>query len=462
MIPLSWRNRPFRALIRLTWPIAVSSVSFSVMTVVDTLLVGRLGTAELAGVGLAGILAFVLLCFSFGLLQGAKTLVAQAIGGGRGDAVLAYVGAAVSAALALGVITTSVGEFVAPFIGRLAASEAAGRAATKYLEIRTLAAPVVLAHAALRETRQAQSDTRSPMAATVAANVVNIGLAVLFIFGFRWGVAGAALAAVVAHGVECGVLVVVQWNHGGFGFRVVRRAHFVELARMGLPTALQFMLEVGSFAILTLAISGFSEVDMAAHQIALQVAHFSFMPCVAVGEATSVLSGQAIGADRDDLVRFVARRGMALAMGYAFACSVIMAVFGRALAGEFTTDGQVLALTARLLQLCALFGVFDAANIVARSVLRGTGDVRFAARIGIVVAWVSTPTLAWGLGRGLRLGAWGGWLGLLIQILVSAAIFVWRVERRGWVPAARAARSRLQGLVAVEDAPKMEALPVAN
>jgi MATE family multidrug resistance protein len=198
MNPLSWRNRPFRALIRLTWPIAVSSLSFSVMTVVDTLLVGRLGTPQLAGVGLAGILAFVLLCFSFGLLQGAKTLVAQAMGGGRGDAVLAYVGAAMSAALALGVVTTGLGELVAPFIGRLAASEAAGRAATQYLEIRTLAAPIVLAHAALRETRQAQSDTRSPMAATIAANVVNIGLAVLFIFRFRWGVAGAALAAVIA------------------------------------------------------------------------------------------------------------------------------------------------------------------------------------------------------------------------------------------------------------------------
>jgi MATE family multidrug resistance protein len=446
MRSLAWIDHPFRALLRLTWPIAVSSLSFSVMTVVDTLLVGRLGTPELAGVGLAGTVAFVLLCFSFGLLQGAKTLTAHATGGGRSDAVLAYVGAALSTGIVLGFLTTVGGEIAAPFIGRLAASEPAGRAATTYLQIRTLAAPLVLAHAALRETRQAQGDVRSPMVATVAANVVNVGLAVLFIFGLRWGVAGAALAAVVAHGVECGVLVAAQLWAGGLGLRAVRRSHMVQLARMGLPTALQFMLEVGSFGMLTLAIAGYSETDMAGHQIALQIAHFSFMPCVAVGEAAAVLAGQAIGADHDDLVRHISRRATALAVGHAFGCSIVMVVFGRMLAGQFTKDGAVVAIAVQLLRLAAIFGVFDAANIVARCVLRGTGDVRFAAWIGTAVAWVSTPTLAWGLGRGLRLGAWGGWLGLLMQILVSTAIFVVRVERRGWTPAARAARAGLRNL----------------
>ena len=79
---LSWEQRPLRALLRLAGPIAISMLSYSVMTLVDTLVVGRLGAASLAGVGLGGMVAFALLCFWFGLLRGTKTLVAQAVGAG--------------------------------------------------------------------------------------------------------------------------------------------------------------------------------------------------------------------------------------------------------------------------------------------------------------------------------------------------------------------------------------------
>ena len=99
--PLCWHCRPFAELIRLAWPMAVAFLSFTVMTLVDTLIVGRLGTAELAGVGLGGTAVFFLLCFSFGLLQGAKVLVSQAIGAGRRDEVLQYVTVSLTAAFLL-------------------------------------------------------------------------------------------------------------------------------------------------------------------------------------------------------------------------------------------------------------------------------------------------------------------------------------------------------------------------
>ncbi len=207
---------------------------------------------------------------------------------------------------------------------------------------------------------------------------------------------------------------------------------------------LQFMLEVGSFAALTLAVSTFSEVDMAAHQIALQVIHFSFMPCVAVGEAASVLAGQAVGANRDDLVLRVGRRAALLAGSYAGACAIGFFVASRLIASAFTTDAAVIGLVVRLLRLAVLFQLFDAINIIARSVLRGAGDVRYAAVVGVVVAWLCTPTLAWGLGHGLGMGAFGGWLGVALEILVSAALLASRVERLGWAPAASLARVRLR------------------
>ncbi len=469
--PLVWSARPFAELIRLAWPIAVATLSFTIMTLVDTLVVARLGTAELAGVGLGGTAIFFLFCFSFGLLQGAKVLVSQAIGAGRRDEVLRHVAVALAAALLLGVATVAAAELLAQAVAAMAASDAAGRAARTYMRIRALGAPIVLVQVALREVLQAQGNTRAPMVAALAGNVVNVLLALYFVFGLRWGVAGAAAATLVAHTVEAAVVVRVQRSLGGFGFlpadhrrmggvtsrltatvevlrivqhRALSPSHWRQLLRVGLPTGLQFLLEVGSFATLTLAVATFSEIDMAAHQIALQLVHFSFMPCVALGEAASVLVGQAVGADRDDLVRYVGRRSAALAVAYAGLCSCVFLLGGRFIAGQFLADQAVVALAARLLLVAAFFGCFDALNIVARCVLRGTGDVRFAAAVGVTVAWVCTPTLAWGLGHGLGMGALGGWLGISAEILVTAVLFGLRVERLGWLKAAAAARLELR------------------
>jgi MATE family multidrug resistance protein len=426
----------------MAWPITVSTLSYSVMTLVDTLLVSRLGAAELAGVGLGGIAAFVLLCFSFGLLRGAKTLVAQAVGAGKHGEVGAHLGAALGSAIAIGLLTLGLGQVLALAMPYLAASGPAGEAAATYLWIRILGAPMALVYVALREVRYAQGDARSPMVATVLANVVNIGLAYLFVFVLHKGVAGAAAATVIAHTVEAGVLVLAQ-HARGWGISATRREHVVALFRIGLPTGLQFTLEVGAFAMLAGLLSALSEVQMAAHQIALQVIHFSFLPAFAVGEAASVLAGQAVGANRDDLVIRVARQAMLVTAIYTGACTLVLAFGAPLVAGAFATDAVLAAVTIRLLHVAAVFQVFDAANVVARAVLRGTGDVRVPAVVGVLTSWALTPPLTWLLGYQLGLGARGGWLGLCAEIIVAAVILWWRLERLGWRPAAAEARARL-------------------
>jgi MATE family multidrug resistance protein len=440
---LTWKDRPLRELIRLAWPIAVSTVSYSVMTVVDTLLVAHVGRAELAGVGLGGISAFVLLCFSFGLLQGAKVLVSQAIGAGRPDRARAYQGAAVATALAIGVVTVIAGQFVALALEHMTATAAAGAAARTYLRIRIVGAPLALLYVAMREGRYAEGDAQSPMRATVAAQLVNIGLAVLFIFVLKQGVRGAACATVIAHGVEAGVLSLAL-RERGFGLRSVRREEILALFRVGLPTGIQLLLEVGAFAMLSLMISLFSEVDMAAHQIAIQVIHFSFLPAFAVAEAGSVLSGQAVGAGQYPLVTRIARLALAITVVYTAAWSVLLAFGSALLVSGFTHDGDVVVTATRLLHVAAVFQMFDGANMVARCALRGAGDVRYAAVVGVLTSWLTTPTLAWLLGHYYGLGAFGGWLGLCLEIIVGAAILWWRLERRGWLAAAELAH-RAQG-----------------
>jgi MATE family multidrug resistance protein len=440
---LYWKDQPFKELVRLAWPMTVSMLSYSVMTLVDTLLLGHVGRAELAGVGLAGMSSFVLLCFSFGLLQGAKVLVSQAIGANRPEEGRAYLGAALSFAIVIGVLTVGVGQIAALFIGHLASTEAAGEAARTYMRLRILGAPLVLAYAALREVRQAEGDSRTPMVATVAANVVNTSLAVFFIFVLKKGVAGAACATLVAHAVEAGMMVPSQ-HARGWGFSRMRRAHVVELMRVGIATGLQFALEVGAFATLTMMISLFSEVEMASHQIALQVIHFSFLPVLAVAEAAAVLSGQAVGADRFELVNRISRLALKVCAVYAMLSTITYVLAAGAIAGQFTTDSAVIARATTLLHIAAVFQLIDAANIIARSTLRGVGDVRFSAVVGVITSWLCTPTLTWILGKHYGFGAAGGWIGLCLEIFVTVTILWWRLERRGWTRAAALSRERVE------------------
>jgi len=437
---LSWEQRPLRALLRLAGPIAISMLSYSVMTLVDTLVVGRIGPAALAGVGLGGTVAFALVCFWFGLLRGTKTLVAQAIGAGRRDLVNAYHAAAVVTALVAGFLMIAIGQGAAELLAHVAATPAAGHAARTYLRIRNLAAPLTLVFGALREVRYGEGDARSPMMASIAANLANVVLSTTFVFALGWGVAGVAAATAIAQSAEAAFLWLLTRNQSAWRGCALERAHFVALLRVGLPTAVQLGLEVGAFAILTAFISSLSETQMAAHQIALQVCQFSFLPAYAVSEAAAVLAGQAVGARRQELVLPVAHLGLRVAGAYTLACSLTFVFCGRLIAAGFTGDATLAATAVRLLYVAAVFQTFDGANIVARCVLRGVGDVRFAAVVGVVTAWMMTPPLAWLLGWRAGLGAYGGWLGLCGECIIGAFVLWHRLQRGRWRDIAEATR----------------------
>lgn len=445
--PLPWRDAPLGELVRLAWPIMVSLLSYSAMTVVDTLFISRLGAASLAGVGLGGVSSFILVCFGFGLLRAAQTLVAQSTGAGHCSTAPAYLGAGLALAVVLGLAIACVGQIVSPAIASISATAEAARHARAYLDVRLLGSVPVLLYVALREVRYGVGDSRTPMRAAVAANVLHIGLAYVFIFVLDGGVAGAAWATVASESVEALILALASRD----GLRQIgrtRRQHVLALWELGWPLGVQFLMEMGAFAILTAIVAAWRQVDMAAHQIALQVIHVSFLPAFAVSEAGSVLAGQAVGAGRSDLVRRVGHAALGAAAMYAGICTLILLIAAGPIVAAFTSEPE-LAHTARmLLYVACLFQIADAANMVARGTLRGSGDVRFAAWVGISVAWLAQPPLAWLLGHVFGLGAVGAWLALSVEICTGATIMWWRVEHEGWRPAANRYHARAHAVVA--------------
>lgn len=438
---LEWRFRPFPELVRLAWPITVSMLSYSIMTLVDTLFVGRLGASALAGVGLGGVAAFTVICFGFGLLRGVKVLVAQAVGAGRAAMADTWLSAGLIFAGLLSVVAIAAGPVLVGFLHQLSESAATGDNAEAYFTVRLLGTPVVFGFVALREHAYGLGDSRGPMVATVIANVLHIALEALFLLGLGWGVEGAAWSSVASQAVE--LLVLAGLLRGRLRLGPVRWPHLKELWAVGVPTGFQFWMEVGSFALLTAIIARIGELDLAAHQVALQVIHFSFLPTAAVGEAASVLAGQAVGAGRVRLVRTVARMSLIVVVGYMAVCTAGLVLGGELIARAFTDDPALVQTIVGLLGVAALFQIADGAAIVARGVLRGVGDVKFPAVVGIACAWVCTPPLAWLLGMELGLGALGGWIGLFAEITVAAVIFWWRLERHGWLGRAKEMRAQL-------------------
>jgi multidrug resistance protein, MATE family len=441
---LNWVERPGRALLRLAWPITISMVSFSAMTLASTAFVAHLGADQLAGVGLAGVIGFAFICFGVGLLRGAKTLVSQAIGANRRDRIPALLGAAIVLGVGLGVAALVAGELTAPFLVHLTKSHAAGQFASQYLAIRSLGAIGVLLYAALRESRYGEGDSRSPMRASLVGNGVNIALDAILILGLDWGVRGAATAAVCGNLCELVVLAVPM--HGQLRKIKLSRFALRETFKQGVPNGLQFVMEVGAFLILTLLVARMSAVDAAAHQMVLHLINVSFLPAHALAEAAAVLVGQAVGAGRNDLVPAVARRTLAIGASYSALCCVIIAVFGSTIVYSFAAGDHALGARATTLVHCGLlFMIADAANVIARGVLRGASDVRYAAVVGIITSWVTTPPLAYLFGVHWGLGVVGGWLGLAVEITVGALLFWLRVWRGGWQPAAAAARRTMAG-----------------
>jgi multidrug resistance protein, MATE family len=435
---LHWEQKPTKQLVDVGWPLAVSMLSYAVMTLADTFFVGKLGSSELSAVGLGGTASWAVLCFSFGLFRGTKVLVSQAVGAENTAKINRVLGASLALGAVLSLLTWLVAWGVAQSLPWLTPNIRTGDMCQSYFSIRLVATPILFIFAPMRECCYGQSDSKSPMLASLLANLVNILGDYLLIWVLNMGVDGAAIATAIAHCVELLVLVWVQ-KKVRFGLHDFRIEDLKELWRMGFPTGLQFLLEMGAFAIMTAMLSRLGDVSMGAHVIALQVIHFSFLPAVAIGEAASILVGQAIGANRWYWVHRLAHTSLWISLAYNCLCSFTLWLGARPIAAVFSNDPAVITQTTHLLWVAGVFLLFDSVNIVARSVLRGTGDVLIPAYLAIISAWLCTPPLTWLLAYHFKLGALGGWLALSAEIVLASALLWHRLWANYWIGPAKKA-----------------------
>jgi MATE family multidrug resistance protein len=315
--------------------------------------------------------------------------------------------------------------------------------ARAFLAAYTFGAPGSAVVSALVQHRQGTGDARTPMFAGLGGNLVNAPLGWALIYGHAGlpalGVRGGAYATAASEWLEAIVLLALLVRDARRNGSWVRARADLSLARalrevtaLGLPTGVQFGSEMLAFATFTAILGSMGPEQIAGHQIALATVRVSFLPGAAVGEAASVLVGQALGrrslagADR------ATRAALTVAVAFMACWGVVFAVAGGGIVSLFTDDPLVAHVARTLLWIGAGFQVLDATNMVLRSALRGAKDVRIPALIGVAVVWTCVPTAAFLLGRLAGWGSAGGWVGFLAETTAGSVLFAWRWRRGAW------------------------------
>jgi MATE family, multidrug efflux pump len=424
---------------RLAVPVVAIQVGWMTMGVVDTIVVGHVSADAMAAVALGNLLFLAVAIFGMGVLMGLDPVVAQAVGAGDGRAVARAVQRGLLLVGALTVLSTVA---LLP-AGRLL--EAAGQppriipSAAAYTRVALVGFLPFFLVVLVRVVLQATGSVASMVWATLVANLLNVLLNWVFVFG-RLGVAphgaiGSAWATTVSRWTLALLMIVFSWSRlGSYVTRFTREAlAIVPLRRilaLGGPIGVQYELELGIFSVVGLMMGRLGAVPMAAHQVALNLASVTFMVPLGVSIAASVLVGHAVGRGDAAEARRAAVAGLICGVGFMATSGAVMLAFPAVLAHAYTTDAAVAAIAVTLIPLAGLFQVFDGTQVVSIGILRGTGDTRTPMLVNILGYWVIGLPLAAYLGLHTAAGPAGMWWGLVVGLAIVAGVLVARVRSR--------------------------------
>src|SRR5437763_6423202 len=434
-----------RELMRLAVPIAIAQAGLALMGVVDTAVVGRLGAAALGAVGLSNGIFFAVAIVGIGTVMGLDPLIAQALGArdSRRARELLWQGAW------LALFTSLVLAIPLSFAPRLI--DAAGidpdviQGAKAFLWWRLLGLFPMLLFVAFRSYLQAAHKVAPLVVSTVIANVFNLLLDILLVFGGAtlpaWagplrlvpamGPAGSGLATSLCSVVQAlALLVPAAALRERERVRRTPVLHDLRAAlRVGAPVGLQMGAEVSIFGLVGILAGRISQLAIAAHQVAISFASFSFCFAVGIGNAGSVRVGWAIGA-RDTAA---ARRSGLVAFGAGASIMTLFAIvfwlFPGPVAAILTDRADVLAAATPVLAVAAFFQISDGIPGVGAGVLRGAGDTRFAFFANLFGHYTIGLPVAVVLGLFVHRSVIGLWWGLCAGLTAVAAALLSRFLR---------------------------------
>ncbi|MEO8687497.1 MAG: MATE family efflux transporter [Solirubrobacteraceae bacterium] len=386
---------------------------------VDTAIVGHLGTLQLAALAIAATaLTSAFTIFNF-LTYGTTARVSRLHGAGQEEQAARlgaqglWLGAGIGLVLLL--VMTSLARPIATLMG--GKGEILDQATT-YLRIAALGAPFFMLASAGQGFLRGISDLRTPLYVLVVAHVVNVVLELLFVYGFGWGLRGSAWGTVIAQAGMGAAFVWVQVRASGWEPPDLARIR--SLMRIGGEIAVRTTALLGSFLIASAVLARIGPASLGAHQIAFQLFVFLALVLDAIAIAGQVMVGRMLGAGDARGARVAATRmiGWAVAAGTLFGLGLL--TLGGVIPHAFTSDRAVIERAHEIWPLFAAMMPLNGAVFALDGILIGAGDTRFLmwGMLAAAAVYVPVALLALHQGWGI-LGVWAGLAGLIVVRLLT-------------------------------------------
>ena len=427
--------RELRPTLRLAAPITAGQVGQMLLGVADIVMVGHVGTMALAACSFANNILMVFAIAGFGVLTAVSVRVSHAHGAGSTDAMARAFHAGIGLSVIGGVICAAAMHLIYPLFHYLGQAPGVVEGARAYTLIVAWSLIPAWLTAAARNYLDSQSRPWPSFWIMFGGVGLNVLLNWVLIYGKlgapALGLEGAGWATLISRVV---VIVGLIWFVlAGRSAPSVRWKADLEwwreqwaLLRLGVPTGLQLLSEVGAFSAAALLIGHLGAVPLAAHQIAITCAATTFMFPLGISMAATVRIGQALGSGRQELLRPIGAGAWLIGSIVMAAFTVVLFTSGHLIARAFVSDPAVITIAAQLLIIAGIFQLVDGVQVVGSGLLRGLRDTKVPMWINIVAYWViALPLGAWlTFTRGD--GAAGMWLGLAWGIAFASVFLVLR------------------------------------
>lgn len=431
----------YRRNINLAVPVMITQAGQVVVQMADNIMIGHLGTAQFAGASFANSIFLIGMVFCICFTQGLTPFVGQSYGKGEYGKVTEYLKNSfiLDIMAALAVVALLMG--VLPFMDKMGQESDILLYAREYYITTTLSLIPFVMFFAIRNFSEGIGVTKYAMYITVIANLLNIFLNWVFIFGKlgapQMGVKGAAFATLICRilmFVAFAILIFIIKEYKGFtrgiGAPYINLALIKEMFPTSLSIAFQGLAEMVAFSLSGIMMGWFGKVALAAHQCTVLMSTCSFMIAQGIGAAATIRVSHQYGERRYKETQKAGFAAMHLAVLFMGICGIIYVIFRKSLPYIFTSDPQVAHLASRLIIVMATYQVFDAMQLTNGASLRALKDVKLPLLYLCISYYVISLPFGYFCAASLNMGPTGIWLGLVVGLTSVAILFFFRFKRK--------------------------------
>jgi putative MATE family efflux protein len=427
----------------LAWPALVEMMLISLVSMADMIMVGRIGPAAIASVGLTNQPMFFAMAVFMALNVGTTAIVARSIGAKDLKGATDAARQSFMITVLMGLAVSSLAYFSAPYVLRfMNAGPDVLEVGTIYFRIVGLGLFFSTLAMSFGAVLRGSGDTKTPMKINMVANVINVTGNYLLIFGHfgfpRLGVAGAALATTFSRVVAMAIFTFVLFSGKRIiAFKLSDRWRFdwtiiKRISKIGSNAALEQFVLRGGQVVFARVVASLGTATFAAHQIGLNVLSLSFMPGQAFGMSATTLVGQSLGAKDPKLAErcgYEARRyGRYVATGM----SLVFFFFGAQIASLYSNDPEVIRQAALSLRIIALVQPLQSTQFILAGGLRGAGDTRWPLYSTFLGIWVGRVLLATLFIQVFGWGLWGAWVAMALDQVGRSLFISYRFKSGHW------------------------------